>query len=94
MDAAESFDSYSEIADQQLDDLESKTDVRLYNEVLKVCNQIFDEPDSIKKFSSVITTTEGLRFSTSVPGGYPYRVYWSMSMEGLVRIEAVFVYTN
>mgnify|MGYP001613248218 FL=1 len=78
MVAAEPFDSYSEIADQQLDDLESKTDVRLYNEVIKVCNQIFDEPDSIKKFPSVITTMEGLRFSTSVPGGYPYRVYWSM----------------
>ena len=90
MAAAQPLNDYSEIANQQLDLLEADPDFRHYDEVIKVCNQIFGDPKNLRKYSSVIATTEGLRFVTSVPGGYPYKVFWSTSSEGLVRIEAVF----
>ena len=94
MVSKKSFDSYSEIVDQQLDVLESQSDIRLNNEIIKVCGQIFDDPNGIKIFSSVIRTAEGTRYSTSVPGGYPYKVFWSISPKGSVRIEAIFPHTK
>lgn len=93
-DSIEPLDEYSEVADQQLDILERDSDVRLYNAVIKVCGEILDNPSDVRKFSSVLTTKEGLRFSTPIPGGNPYKVFWSMSQEGLSRIEAVFPYPN
>ena len=94
MAAAQPLNDYSEIANQQIDLLEAGPDFRLYDEVIKVCNQIFDDPNDLRKFSSVITTTEGLRFATPVPGGHPYKVFWSTSIEGFVRIEAIFPYAG
>ena len=94
MVAKEPFDNYSEVAEEQLNILENDSDVRLYNEILKVCHQIFDEPVQLRKYSSVVTTAEGLRFSTSVPGGFPYKVFWSMSPNGLIRIELSLITIN
>jgi len=94
MSSSAPLDEYSEVADQQLDNLERDSDVRLYNAVIIVCGEILDNPSDVRKFSSVITTTEGLRHSTPIPGEYPYKVFWSMSQEGLSRIEAVFPYPH
>lgn len=94
MVAAHPLNDYSEIANQQINLLETDPDFRRYDEVIKVCNQIFDDPNNIRKFSSTITTIEGVRFSTPVPGSSPYRVFWSMSPEGIARIEAVFTWSS
>ena len=92
MASAAPLDEYSEIADQQLDTLERSSGARLYNAIIGVCGEILDNPSELRKFSSVLTTTEGLRFSTPIPGEYPYKVFWSMPEEGLGQIEAVFPY--
>lgn len=86
------LDAYSEIADEQLDLLERGPDIQLYNDMLAVCERILDDPQDVRKFSTVIQTKEGNRFRTSVPGRDPYKVFWSKTPEGLVRIEAVFPY--
>lgn len=92
MDSAAPLDDYSEVADQQLYDLDRTANAHLYNAIIDVCRKILENPGELRKFSSVITSTEGLRFSTPVPGEYPYKVFWSMSEEGFGRIEAVFPY--
>lgn len=86
------LDDYSEVANQQLDALEQGADAGLYNEILEVCEKILDNPDHVRKFSTVIQTKEGMRFRTPVPGKDPYKIFWSKTSEGLVRIEAVFPY--
>ena len=94
MGAAGPIDEYSEIADQQLDILERALDSRSYNAVLKICGEILDTPHEIRKFSSVLTTNEGLRFAMPVSGEYPYKIFWSMSQAGICRIEAVFPFPH
>ncbi len=86
------LDNYSEVANQQLDALEQGPDVDLYNELIGVCGEILDAPEHLRKFSTVIQTTEGARFRTPVPGKDPYKIFWSKTTEGQVRIEAVFPY--
>lgn len=88
------LDNYSEVANQQLDALEQGPDAGLYNEILRVCEKIFDDPDDIRKFSTVVQTKEGMRFRTAVPGKLPYKIFWSRTSDGLVRIEAVFPYPS
>ena len=83
-------DSYSEIADAQLDELEAGTDPDLYNAVLETCELIFRLPLVAQSRSSAIMTAQGIRFRTPVDGHDPYdpyKVFWSS--EG-PRIEAVF----
>ena len=80
-------DSYSEIADAQLDELEAGTDPDLCNAVLETCQLIFRLPLVAQSRSSAITTAQGIRFRTPVDGHDPYKVFWSS--EG-PRIEAVF----
>lgn len=80
-------DSYSEIADAQLNELEAGTDPDLYNAVLEICEFIFRLPLVAQSISTAITTEQGIRFRTPVEGHYPYKVFWSS--EG-PRIEAVF----
>ena len=92
MSSTPPLDEYSEVADQQLDILEKTSEAHLYNAVIEVCAEILDNPGEVRKFSAVIKTDEGLRFSTAIPGGNPYKVFWSMSQDGLNRIEAVFPY--
>ena len=80
-------DSYSEIADQQLDELEAGTDADLYNAVLQTCQFVFDESAKAQRYSAAITTLEGVRFRLPVVGFPPYKVFWSSDGP---RIEAVF----
>jgi hypothetical protein len=79
--------SYSEVADEQLDDLEKGDDIELYNSVLDACELVFRAPDRARAMSTAITTREGIRLRLPVPGHPPYKVFWSS--EG-PRIEAVF----
>lgn len=85
-------DAYSQIADNQLNKLERGKDAGLYNQIINVCEQIFDDPEQIRKFSTIISTTDGTRFCTPVPGKEPQKVFWSWSPEGFTRIEANFPY--
>ena len=80
-------DSYSEVADEQLDALERGPDVDLYNAVLDACELVFRAPARARAMSTAITTQEGIRLRLPVPGHPPYKVFWSS--EG-PRIEAVF----
>ena len=82
------MDSYSEIADQQLDELEAR-DPALYDAVLTTCESIFDHPERAQSLSGAITTEQGIRMVLSVPDFPSYKVFWST---GLPRIEAVFPY--
>lgn len=82
------MDSYSEIADQQLDELQT-LDLDLYDAVLTACESIFDHPERAQSASRAITTEQGIRMVLSVPEFPPYKVFWSTD---LPRIEAVFPY--
>ena len=88
------LDDYSEVANQQLDSLERGPDADLYNEIIGVCEKILNNPDHLRKFSTAIQTTEGIRFRTAVPGKEPFKVFWSKTTDGRVRIEAVFPYSS
>lgn len=81
--------SYSEIADEQLDELEAGGDIALCNDVLTVCQFIVNAPEQAQGMSSAITTSAGIRFRLAVPGHAPYKVFWSSDGP---RIEAVFPY--
>ncbi len=77
---------YSEIADQQLDNLEER-DPTLYNDVLTVCEAILLTPGRAQSMSAAIQTEHGLIFRLAVPGRHPYKMFWTSSGP---RIEAVF----
>ncbi len=79
--------AYSEVADVQLDELETGTDMGLYNAVLVNCDLIFRKPGQVQANSTAITTDEGIRFRLPAPGYPPYKIFWSS--EG-PTIEAVF----
>lgn len=81
--------SYSEVANEQLDELEQADDPDLYNAVLDVCEFIFRMPDRAQSMSAAITTAQGIRFRLPVKGYAPYKVFWSSERP---RIEAVFPY--
>lgn len=78
--------SYSEVADEQLDALES-TDAPLHRDVLTVCELIFSQPDRAQSMSTAIRTVDGIVLRLAVPGRAPYKVFWTSSGP---RIEAVF----
>jgi hypothetical protein len=78
---------YSQVADQQIDALESGPDADLYNAVLDACELNFRLPTQARARSTALTTAEGIRFRLPVAGHPPYKVFWSS--EG-PRIEAVF----
>lgn len=77
---------YSEVADAQLDELESN-DPALYNDVLIVCETIFTDASRAQFMSAAIQTNEGIVFRLAVPGRHPYKVFWTSAGP---RIEAVF----
>ena len=81
--------SYSDIADEQLDDLENGPDHDLYNAALDACELIFVAPDQAQFRSTAVTTREGIRFRLPIAGHPPYKVFWSSADAGS-RIEAVF----
>ncbi|TXI65334.1 MAG: hypothetical protein E6Q55_02690 [Mycolicibacterium mageritense] len=78
---------YSEVADAQLDTLESGPDVDLYNSVLDAIEFIFRLPGQAQSLSTAITTPGGILMRLPVMGHPPYKVFWST---GGPRIEAVF----
>ncbi len=82
------MDSYSTIADQQLDELEA-LDPDLHDAVLTACESIFDQPERAQSISRAITTQQGIRMVLSVLGFPDYKVFWSTD---LPRVEAVFPY--
>lgn len=79
---------YSEIADEQLDDIE-RSDAELYNDILTVCEQIFVAPGRARSMSAAIQTDDGIVLRLPVPGRPPYKVFW---VPDGPRIEAVFPY--
>lgn len=81
--------AYSEIADQQLDELEANNP-DLYNDILVVCMAIFANPSRAKSMSAAVQTAQGIVFRLAVPNRHPYKVFWS-AVEP--RIEAVFPYS-
>lgn len=79
--------AYSQVADKQLDALETGPDADLYNAVLDACELIFRLPAQAQARSTAIRTTDGIRFRLPVAGHPPYKVFWSSDGP---RIEAVF----
>lgn len=87
MGSDDAEDSYSEIANAQLDELAS-SDVDLYNDVLTVCESIFQNPARAQSMSTAIQTREHhIVLRLPVPGRPPYKVFWTTKGP---RIEAVF----
>ena len=84
------MDAYSQVADEQLDDLE-RSDPALYDAALTICEHIFDHPEQAQSRSRAIKTEEGIRMVLSVPGSPPHEVFWSTQSP---RIEAVFPYSS
>ncbi len=79
---------YSEVASEQLDELEAE-DADLYDAAVSACEWILDNPGPARVQSGSITTKEGLRRVMPIAERPPYKVFWST--EG-PRIEAVFPY--
>lgn len=79
------MDAYSQVADEQLDELERR-DPALYDAVLTICEHIFDHPEQAQSRSRAIKTEEGIRMVLSVPGFPPSKLFWSTEAP---RIEAV-----
>ena len=77
---------YSAVADEQLDALEAD-EPQLYDDILVVCQLVFNSPQRAQSMSSAVHTDRGIVFRLPVPGHHPYKVFWSS--EG-PRIEAVF----
>lgn len=80
-------DAYSQIADQQLDELEQGPDVDLYNSVLDACELIFRVPAQAQARSTAVTTKDGIVLRLPVAGHPPYKVFWTSAGP---RVEAVF----
>jgi hypothetical protein len=78
---------YSEVADSQLDEIESGGDPDLHNALLDVCRFVLADPGKARARSSALTTAEGTRLRIAVPGHYPFKIIWSSDGP---RIEAVF----
>ncbi len=78
---------YSRIADSQLDELETVSDVDLYKAVSDACELTFRLPVQAQSMSSSITTDECIRMRLPVAGHPPYKAFWSTDRP---RIEAVF----
>lgn len=80
---------YSEIADQQLDALQ-ESDPDLYNDILTICELVFEHPSRARSMSTAVKTPDGIVLRLAVPGRFPYKVFWTSTGP---RIEAVFPHT-
>jgi len=79
---------YAEVADQQLDALESGPDPKLYNAVLDACELILSYPGRAQSASSAVKDDRGrIVFRLAVNGYREYKVFWTSDGP---RIEAVF----
>jgi hypothetical protein len=77
---------YSEVADQQLDELQA-VDPDLYDAVLTVCEFVVSQPSRARSMSSAVPTEDGVVLRLAVPTRHPYKVFWTSDGP---RIEAVF----
>lgn len=77
----------SEVADAQLDALETGPDSGLYDAVLDACELILSYPERAQRRSSAVTTSMGIRLRLAVAGYPPYKVFWTADGP---RVEAVF----
>ena len=80
------LDDYSAVADRQLDELEAD-DPEAYNDVLGVCELIFDQPARAQSMSTAVQTEHGVVLRLAVPGRHPLKVFWTSAGP---RIEAIF----
>jgi hypothetical protein len=78
--------SYSLVADSQLDELQA-SDPDLYNDILTICELVFDRPARAQAMSTTVQTADGIVLRLAVPGRFPYKVIWTTDGP---RIEAVF----
>ena len=78
--------SYSEVADQQLDEIEA-SDAALYNDILTLCELTSTDPSRAQSMSAAIRAEHGIVFRLAVPGRHPYKVFWTSDHP---RVEAVF----
>jgi hypothetical protein len=78
--------AYSEIADQQLDELQA-SDPDLYNDILTICELVFEHPSRAQALSTAVRTPDGIVLRLAVPDRFPHKVFWTSSGP---RIEAVF----
>lgn len=76
-----SFDTYSRIADAQLDVLQAGGDADLYNAVLETCALILRLPHRAQALSTPITTPRGICWRLPVLDHAPYCVYWAGRIE-------------
>ncbi len=83
---SDELDDYSAVAEEQLDTLEVM-DPDTYNDVLTVCELIFDNPARAQSLSTAVQTRDGIVFRLPVPGHAPLKVFWT---PGGPRVEAVF----
>lgn len=82
---SEELDDYSAVAEEQLDALE-ETDPDTYNDVLSVCELIFDDPGRAQSMSTTVQTRDGIVLRLPVPGHAPLKVFWTSAGP---RVEAV-----
>ena len=83
---SEELDEYSAVADAQLDDLQAR-DADVYNDVLTVCELIFNHPERAQAMSTAVQTDHGVVLRLAVPGRHPLKVFWTSTGP---RVEAVF----
>jgi hypothetical protein len=83
---SEDLDEYSAVADAQLDDLQAR-DADVYNDVLTVCELIFNHPERAQAMSTAVHTDHGVVLRLAVPGRHPLKVFWTSTGP---RVEAVF----
>lgn len=79
-------DDYSAVADEQLDALEL-ADPDTYNDVLAMCELVFNDPGRARSISTAVQTRDGIVFRLPVPGHAPLKVFWTPAGP---RVEAVF----
>ena len=82
-------DTYSPIANEQLDQLAETLDAEQYNRILDACELILDLPQEAQKRSSATTITSGIIALGLPVVGSRYRVFWTSTPP---RVEAVFEY--
>jgi len=82
-------DAYSEVADEQLDELELR-DPAACSDVLLLCRLVFDHPLRAQAMSSAFMTSRGIVMRLAVPGHHPLKIFWTVrGADGRPRIEAV-----
>jgi hypothetical protein len=81
---------YSDIANDQLDEILGLGDHDLYNALIDACDLVFGNPGIARAYSSAVMDEDGdIVFRYPVPGRFPYKVFWSIDGP---TIEAVFPY--